>query len=128
MLKMFSKRINNKKGFTLIELIVVIAILGILGMIAVPKFSGFTDKAKEQADNTSLATINNAIRIYCAEKGIDNLIDQTTGSGNNQKTITANSTVDDIIDFLKIEGLLESDAKLYDSTNLSYDSDENIIN
>jgi type IV pilus assembly protein PilA len=61
MLKMFSKRMNNKKGFTLIELIVVIAILGILAGIAVPKFGGFTDKAKAQADATACKTIQTAV-------------------------------------------------------------------
>lgn len=33
-------------GFALIELIVVIAILGILAAILIPRFNGFTDKAK----------------------------------------------------------------------------------
>lgn len=61
MLKMFSKRMHNKKGFTLIELIVVIAILGILAGIAVPKFGGFTDKAKAQADATACKTIQTAV-------------------------------------------------------------------
>lgn len=37
---------RNKKGFTLIELIVVIAILAILAAILIPRFAGFTDKAR----------------------------------------------------------------------------------
>lgn len=37
---------KNKKGFTLIELIVVIAILGILALFLVPQFMGYANDAK----------------------------------------------------------------------------------
>jgi len=41
--------IKNKKGFTLIELVMVIVILGILASVAVPKFQNIADKAREAA-------------------------------------------------------------------------------
>lgn len=41
------KKSNNKKGFTLIEIIVVLVILGILAAIAVPAVMGYIDDAKE---------------------------------------------------------------------------------
>ena len=43
------KRRLNKKGFTLIELIVVIAIIAILAVILIPRFTGFTDSANAKA-------------------------------------------------------------------------------
>lgn len=39
---------RNKKGFTLIEIIVVLVIMGILIAIAVPSVLGYVNKAKEQ--------------------------------------------------------------------------------
>jgi prepilin-type N-terminal cleavage/methylation domain-containing protein len=37
---------RNKKGFSLVELMVVIVIIGILASLAIPRFMGVTDKAK----------------------------------------------------------------------------------
>lgn len=37
---------QNKRGFSLVELMVVIVIIGILASLAIPRFMGVTDKAK----------------------------------------------------------------------------------
>lgn len=39
---------NNKKGFTLVELIVVLVILAILAALLVPALTGYIDKAKQK--------------------------------------------------------------------------------
>ena len=51
---------KNKKGFTLIELVVVIAILGILAAILVPLISGFIERANLSADISSARMLYSA--------------------------------------------------------------------
>lgn len=61
--------IKGKKGFTLIELVIVIAILGILAGIAIPKFLNATATARGARIVADLRTIDSAIVIYNAKTG-----------------------------------------------------------
>ena len=70
MLNYFLKRINNRKGFTLVELVVVISILGILAAIAVPKFTGSTQKARIAADQANRRTLMGVAAMYIASEGL----------------------------------------------------------
>ena len=55
--KLMSKKRNKKRGFTLIELIIVIAIIAILAAIAVPAFGQIRQKANASADLANARTI-----------------------------------------------------------------------
>ncbi|MDH8679421.1 prepilin-type N-terminal cleavage/methylation domain-containing protein [Fusibacter bizertensis] len=66
MMKALNKK--RKKGFTLIELIVVIAILGILAAIAIPRFTDVTGKAQTAAEDATIRTVNSAWQIYSVDK------------------------------------------------------------
>lgn len=48
MLKKLWNKKNDKKGFTLVELIVVLIILAILAALLIPALTGYIDKAKEK--------------------------------------------------------------------------------
>lgn len=44
------KKLTNKKGFTLMEMLIVVAIIAVLVAIAIPTFNGALTKAKEATD------------------------------------------------------------------------------
>lgn len=62
---------KKKKGFTLIELIIVIAIIAILAAVAIPKFSSISKDAKIKSDIANAKTISNAVSALIAEGEID---------------------------------------------------------
>jgi prepilin-type N-terminal cleavage/methylation domain-containing protein len=57
----------NRKGFTLIEVMVVILIIGILGSLAMPQYTKFVEKAKITEAKSFLATLKTAQNIYYTE-------------------------------------------------------------
>ena len=68
MLKLFKKRLSNRKGFTLVELLVVVAIIGVLAAIAIPRFTDATASANGAKIQADLRTIDSAIMIHYAAK------------------------------------------------------------
>lgn len=60
---------KNKKGFTLIELIVVLAILGVILAIAVPRYNGLQETARENADLATEELIIKSAQLMQANEG-----------------------------------------------------------
>jgi general secretion pathway protein G len=62
-------RSTRRQGFTLVELLLVLVILGILAAIVIPKFSGRTEQAKEQAAVTQISTFKTALDAFEVDNG-----------------------------------------------------------
>lgn len=60
---------GDKRGFTLIELLVTMAIIATLLAIAVPRYLGSVDKAKEAVLRENLAAMRDAIDKYYGDTG-----------------------------------------------------------
>ena len=52
---------NNKKGFTIVELVIVIAVIAILAAVLIPTFAGIIRKANISADTQLVKNMNTAL-------------------------------------------------------------------
>ncbi|HEX2974087.1 MAG TPA: prepilin-type N-terminal cleavage/methylation domain-containing protein [Tepidisphaeraceae bacterium] len=76
-----------KRGFTLVEILIVVIILGILAAIVIPQFSGASQEAKTSSLVSTLQTLRSQILLYKLQHS-DSLPDITT----KWDALTATST------------------------------------
>ena len=62
----------NRKGFTLIELILVIAILGILAISAIPKFFDLSGSAEQAVRDGVVGAVRSGLALYRANDIVTN--------------------------------------------------------
>ena len=73
----------NKKGFTLVEIMIVVAIIGLLAAIAIPNFVRARQTALKNACIANLKQIEGAIQVWAIDQGkgdTDAVIKTTVGA------------------------------------------------
>ena len=76
-------KIKNKKGFTLVEFLIVIAILAVLAVLAMNILSNVLSKSKERADIAMAKEMRTAIMTYMTEAEDPNLSKIGIGTGDS---------------------------------------------
>lgn len=88
MFKKIQAKLKSKKGFTLVELLIVIAVLGIIAAIAVPRFTGVLGGVRNQADVR-------AAELLAKEIEAEFMVENWTIADNATLTVAAGTNAED---------------------------------
>ncbi|MBI4547511.1 MAG: type II secretion system protein [Ignavibacteriae bacterium] len=65
----------NRKGMTLIEVLMVVILISIIAAIVIPRFSGGTKRAKVQSCEMNRSVINTSVEVYYVTEGTWPIVD-----------------------------------------------------
>ena len=66
---------TNKKGFTIVELVIVIAVIAILAAVLIPTFASIIKKANQSADQQAVANMNKLLAVSDKAEDVDGVIE-----------------------------------------------------
>ena len=106
---------SAKKGFTLVELIVVLVILAVLAAMLVPALTGYIARARQEKDYqmaaTALTAAQSAATYQYSIDSTSNKINKDTSAGNGQNVISligddGNNKISDISFTVNAQGVI----------------------
>ena len=80
----------KKRGFTLIELVMVIVIIGILAAIAIPKFIDLRTDAQKAACASNVGAVRAALSAYYAKSAISGSAAFPSATGTTRASFATN--------------------------------------
>src|SRR5579871_3022927 len=92
-----SSRRDARRGFSLIELLVVVAVILIIAAIAIPNFIQSKERANESSAAQNLRTINTANVIYSTTYGVGFSPDMASLAGSGPVSQTAAQLLDPVL-------------------------------
>jgi len=85
----------EKKGFTLVEILIVVVILGILAAIVIPQFTDASSEARESRLMSDLQTVRSQIELYKIQHS-DNLPGQH-GDATFKQALTGYTNINGVV-------------------------------
>ena len=112
-------RKSNKKGFTLVELVVVIAIIGVLAAILIPTMMNYVKKSRMRTANSNAKLVFESINNMASDKVADG--DKVSKIAAKQAAVSSYKSSTDVLEKAVWEALKDNGENGAGYVSLAYD-------